>query len=444
MSRESATTPAAAARLTAAVAALLFENGETTERTLDNARRVAQSLGFTADVFLRWGELTVRLAGGAATGGAAADAASGSDTHAPAAVAVDVASPAQETTIAAAPMSVDMGKVAATLDVVDKLSRGSLDAPAAEVALRAVSHRRTVSDTHFAVFAAAGAVALSVIFGVIHAFAVVVIALSAGSGGYLRRWLGRKSHNPLLQPFGAALLAGAVAALALYLRPDEPQRLVAVCPCMVLVPGPHILNGALDLARARVPLGAARMGYAGLIIIVICAGLLLGLSFDGTTLPISGPSVPVPLLFDVLAAGVAVAAYGTFFDMPARMLPLPILVGMLAHGIRWVALVVAGTSVEVAALLACLVVGVVMTPLADRMRVPFAAVAFASVVALIPGVYVFRMAEGFVRLIETGAATPAEVVSATLADGGSAFLITLAMAVGLILPKVCIERFSRH
>jgi len=413
----SSTTPATALQLIADAATLLFENGQTTERTLDDARRLAKSLGFGADIFLRWGELIVRLTGDAA---------------------------AQERVIAAAPTGVDMGKVAATLDVIDQLTRGDMDAPAAQSSLRAVTQRRSVSDTHFAVFAAAGAVALGVIFGVIHAFAVVVIALSAGMGGYLRRWLARKSHNPLLQPFCAALLAGAVAALALYVRPGEPQRLVAVCPCMVLVPGPHILNGALDLARSRIPLGAARIGYAGLIILLICSGLLLGLSLGGSTLPVSGPSVPVPLVFDVLAAGVAVAAYGTFFSMPARMLPLPILVGMLAHGARWAAISVAGTSVEVAALLACLIVGVVITPLADRMRMPFAAVAFASVVALIPGVYIFHMAEGFVQLIETGAATPPGVVSATLADGGTALLIMLAMAFGLILPKVCFERFCRR
>jgi hypothetical protein len=54
------------------------------------------------------------------------------------------------------------------------------------------------------------------------------------------------------------------------------------------------------------------------------------------------------------------------------------------------------------------------------------------------------MAEGFLRLAMSGAATPPEVISGTLADGVSAFLITLAMAFGLILPKVCIERFTRH
>jgi uncharacterized membrane protein YjjP (DUF1212 family) len=31
---------------------------------------------------------------------------------------------------------------------------------------------------------------------------------------------------------------------------------------MVLVPGPHILNGAIDLARTRVALGIARLAYS--------------------------------------------------------------------------------------------------------------------------------------------------------------------------------------
>jgi uncharacterized membrane protein YjjB (DUF3815 family) len=75
---------------------------------------------------------------------------------------------------------------------------------------------------------------------------------------------------------------------------------------------------------------------------------------------------------------------------------------------------------------------------------PFAAVAFASVVALIPGVYVFRMAEGFLQLAVSGAATPPEVIAATLSDGVSAFLITLSMAFGLLLPKVCIEHLTRR
>jgi hypothetical protein len=36
-----------------------------------------------------------------------------------------------------------------------------------------------------------------------------------------------------------------------------------------------------------------------------------------------------------IAAGCAVASFGTFFSMPWRMLPFPIAVGMLGHAARW-------------------------------------------------------------------------------------------------------------
>jgi uncharacterized membrane protein YjjB (DUF3815 family) len=210
---------------------------------------------------------------------------------------------------------------------------------------------------------------------------------------------------------------------------------------MILVPGPHLLNGMLDLARARIGLGVSRIAYASVIILMICTGLLMGLSFGSVSLSASVPSYPVPLGYDVIAAGIAVAAYGTFFAMPWRMLPIPAAIGMLAHASRWAMISLAGASVQAGALVACLVVGIIITPIADRLRLPFAAFAFASVVSLIPGVYLFRMAGGFVDLVTLGQRASADVLLNTIADGATAALIILAMAFGLIIPKMCIEHF---
>jgi uncharacterized membrane protein YjjP (DUF1212 family) len=403
----------AAIQLTGETAVALFAHGQTTQRTIEAAQQVARSLGFEAALHVRWGEVIVGIGS------------------------------SRDVIFAAEPLGVEMRRVVTTLSIVDQLRGGSITPAAAATAIRAVDRIPPLSVTHFAIMAAAGAAALGVVFGARDLFVLLVIALSAGTGAYLRRWLAAKSHNPLIQPFGAALLAGVVGALALRFGPDDPQRLVAVCPCMVLVPGPHILNGALDLARMRIPLGVSRMVYAGLIIVMICAGLLLGLSFGNISIPVLAPATPVPLMWDVLAAGVAVAAYGTFFAMPTRMLPLPVVVGMLAHGARWAALAM-GANVEIAAFLACFIVGIIITPLAERMRVPFAAVAFAAVVALIPGVFIFHMAEGMTRLVSLGTAAPPGLPVAILADGATAFLITLSMAFGLLIPKLAIDHFARR
>ncbi len=395
-------------------ATLLFANGQTTERTIEATVRLAGALGFRADLLPRWGQLTATVNG---------------------------RSGLRAETIAVNPLGVDMGKVAATVDVVDQFCDGRIDIETVRTDLESIRHRPPVALARFALLAAAGAAALGVIFGAAHLISLVLIALGAGAGACVRRWLAGISGNAFVQPFCAALLAGAVGAVAVHLRVSTMQDLVAVCPCMVLVPGPHLLNGTIDLARARIALGAARILYAGLIIVMICTGLVLGLALGGVALPVSGPSIPVPLLYDVIAAGVAVAAYGTFFAMPWRMLPIPILIGMVAHAARWATISFAGGSVEVGAFFACLFVGIVITPIADRLRLPFAAFAFASVVSLIPGVFLFRMGGGLVALAALGGKASPELLLASIADGSTAMFIMLSMAFGLILPKLVIEHF---
>jgi uncharacterized membrane protein YjjP (DUF1212 family) len=395
-------------------ARLLFENGQSTEKIVSAAGQLADALGFRATIFPRWGDLTIRI---------------------------DDGSFPRYEILACAPVGVDMSRVAATIGVIDDVCDGRLDVATARSALDAVAQFPPVSLTRFALLAAAGAAALGVIFGAAHLLSLLLIAISAGAGACLRRWLSGISRNPFIQPLCAALLAGAIGAIAVRLQLSSVLRLVAVCPCMILVPGPHLLNGTIDLARARIGLGASRVAYAGLIILVICTGLLTSLLFGSVSLPVSAPSYPVPLGYDVIAAGVAVAAYGTFFSMPWRMLPIPIAIGMLAHASRWGMISMAGVSAGTGALAACLVVGIIITPIADRLRLPFAAFAFASVVSLIPGVFLFRMAGGLVDLLALGDKASFDVLRNTIADGTTALLVILAMAFGLIVPKMCIEYF---
>jgi uncharacterized membrane protein YjjP (DUF1212 family) len=380
------------------------------------SEQLAEALGFRASVFPRWGELVVRIEDDAGS---------------------------RYEIVAAEPAGMDMSKVTATMAAIDKVCDGRMDAAAAQSALEAITRLPPVSIARFALLAAAGAAALGVIFGAAHPLSLILIAFSAGTGACLRRWLAGMSRNLFVQPLCAALLAGVVGAIAFRLQLSSVLRLVAACPCMVLVPGPHFLNGMIDLARARIALGAARIAYASLITVMICTGLLLGLALGGVSLPASGPSHSAPLGYDVIAAGIAVAAYGTFFAMPWRMLPIPILIGMLAHASRWEAISVAGASAETGALVACLVVGIIITPIADQMRLPFAGLAFASVVSLIPGVFLFRMAGGMVELVTLGPQAPQALLIQVVADGATAVLIILAMSFGLIVPKMCIQFFTQ-
>jgi uncharacterized membrane protein YjjB (DUF3815 family) len=267
----------------------------------------------------------------------------------------------------------------------------------------------------------------------------VLIALSAGAGAVFRRAIARYSTNTLLQPFCAALVAGLIGALALRFNLSSSLMLVALCPCLVLVPGPQFLNAAMDLLGARISLGASRLLFALMIMLAISVGVLSGLAVFGQSLTIDPPGRTVPLLFDVIAAGVAVAAYSVYYSTPLRMWLWPIVVGALAHGFRFVTITTLGANAATGAFVACLLVGVVLTPIARHYHLPFAAVGFASVVSMIPGSYLIRMASGLVQIADSSTLT-LDVLGGTISDAITASAIIVAMGTGLIVPKLVLDR----
>lgn len=399
------------ANLILAFARVLYVNGESTQQTLDVARRISNYAGCYATTFPRWGELEVQT-----------EDAGGKFMSA----------------IEATPSGVDMDRVASTLRTVEDLCDGELSPATAMEAISRIAQAPPAPVWAFTLAAAVGAVALAVLFGVRHATAAALVFGSAGAGAILRRTLARYTTNVFLQPFSAALVAGLVGALAVRYNLSSSLRLVAVCPCMVLVPGPHFLNGMLDVIRARINLGSVRLTYAVLTVVTISTGLLLGLTLLGVSLPVDPTGRAVPLWYDVIAAGVAAACYSVFFSSPLKMFPWPVAVGAVAHALRWVALTKFGASAATGAFVACVLVGVVIAPISRRWRIPFAAIGFASVVSMMPGVFMFRMASGFVQLTNSSQRT-SELMGATLADGSVAILIILAMSFGLILPMLIVD-----
>lgn len=385
-------------------AVLLHNSGQSTAMTLTAVRRLSHGLGQPAEIVPGFSTLTVY---DPHTGGA--DAVTGQTR----------------------PIAVNMRRVAAVMRAVDDAGRHPVDRREIEQVLDEAEHLPPSSTLAFVVACACGAAALSVVFGVTDVRAVGLVAAAAALGGLLRRLVAAVTSDVLLPVLGAAVIAGAAGALAGALGMQVPGGLVALCPAMVMVPGPHILIGAMDLLAVRMPLALARLGYALLVLAVIAVGLMIGLRTGGQALPLTSPPAQVPFVRDVLAAGVAAACYPVFFSMPYRLLGWPIAVGMAAHALHWTATTYGHASVPVSALAACLFAGAVLTPLAYLKRMPFAAVGFAAVVAMVPGMYVFRAVAGAVELATHAADA---VLLAVVSDSITATLTVAAMAVGLAVP----------
>jgi uncharacterized membrane protein YjjP (DUF1212 family) len=382
-------------------AVLLYVNGQSTNMTVTAVDRLNRGLNTTSTLIPTWASLLL-------------------------------VGPRAATRVAAvSPTGISMRRVATAMAIIDRAQDGPLDPDLVRKGLAAAQRESNTNTLIFSAACATGAGALAVIFGAQHPLTLLVAALSAALGGLVRRGLGRFGAGILTQAFAAALIAGLIGVAAVQLRVDDALGLVVLCPAMVLVPGPHILNGALDLLALRVTLGIARLGYAALILAAIAAGLILGLAVDGRSLAVGQTGATVPLYLDVIAAGVAAGSYPVFFSMPYRMIGWPVAVGMLAHAAHWWALTVWQVDIATAALVSCLIAGILLVPISHYLRMPFAAIGFASVVALVPGVYVFRMLSGLVQFAHLP--TP-DLLTSLASDGATAVLVIAGMATGLAVP----------
>jgi len=291
-------------------------------------------------------------------------------------------------------------------------------------------HRRVPLLLMFALAASALALILRADAG-----AAVVAGAAAALGLFARQELGRR-HWPLLSlPLAAGAVGGLLAGAAVRLGWTHTSALCLVVPALMLVPGPHLINAAADLFENQLQTAVARF--------VLSAGILLAAAvgaFAGAWL-VMGPrgvdaatsdAPPLTLALDVVLAGVAACGFGAFYNSPWRALSVSVACGMIGHGVRFVCLG-AELGLPASTFLACCAIGVLAGAAAGRMHLPFPNVAFAGAVPMMPGTLIYRSIAGAARLGASGASAGPADVAAMIVPSLQALLVVGAMAAGLFM-----------
>ena len=169
--------------------------------------------------------------------------------------------------------------------------------------------------------------------------ATATAAVSTGLGLPARQALHRRQYSVLAMPF-AALIGGLLGGLAIRLGWTATPELALIVPALMLVPGPHLINGIFDLIDNFVPMSLARLTLASGILLANSLGVLAGVELTALDLMKSAPNVaPVKLTLatDMLLAGVVTCGFAAYYNASWRQIGLAAVGGMVGHGLRFLA-----------------------------------------------------------------------------------------------------------
>jgi uncharacterized membrane protein YjjP (DUF1212 family) len=319
--------------------------------------------------------------------------------------------------------------------ILGQVRLGRLDANAALLQLNTVE---TETPPHsiwlVAVALGAAAISLAALLGA-DLVAALIAGLATAIGLVVRKQLARRRYSLLLLPLAASLIGAILGGLVTRFGWTRTPGLAMVVPALMVIPGPHLINGLMDLIDNYLPISMSRFMLAMGVLLASAAGIVLGI---GLVIPQDLAAVQHASpdrfgLFSVMGlAGVVTCGFALSYNTAWRHLWMAILGGMAGNGTRFLALE-AACRLEVATFLGGVVVGMVSAGIVRSQKLPVAAIAFAGAVTMIPGLSIYRAIVGTVQISRMANTADANIVAATIGSALHASVVVGALSLGLLL-----------
>lgn len=331
--------------------------------------------------------------------------------------------------------------------LLDKVRTGQIDVDAAIVELHRIEaetprHPRTVSITILGLAAAS----LACLLGADLA-AIVTVGLSTSCGLAIRQELGRRHSPLLLLPLAAAFIGTLLGGIVIRLGWTKSFDLILIVPALMLVPGPHLINAIIDLIDNHLSMSMSRLGLAVGILLASALGGMCGIELTLSAEHFRNPSVTVTshinLVTDMILAALVTSGFAVFYNTSWRQVRWTVGGGMIGHGLRYLSLH-AGFPLEVATFLGSFAVGAVSSRMSQTKSTPFAVIAFAGAVTMMPGVAIYRMLSGAVQLAHAKDEFNPDLAARILSHGFEVVMVVGGLALGLILGGSAVASTGRH
>ncbi|ROS04911.1 uncharacterized membrane protein YjjB (DUF3815 family) [Sinobacterium caligoides] len=143
------------------------------------------------------------------------------------------------------------------------------------------------------------------------------------------------------------------------------------------------------------------------------------------------------LVNDMFFAMIPAVGFALVFNVPPKALKYCAVGGAIGHGMRFVMMQL-GWPIDWASFVGALVVGFIGVHWARNLGVPPKVFTVASMIPMVPGVYVFK---AMVTMVEINRQGYSEALFSALVDNGlTAIFVVFALAIGLAMPGLLLYR----
>ena len=244
----------------------------------------------------------------------------------------------------------------------------------------------------------------------------------------------------------ATIVGVAAACLVYVLSVQFGERFLGVspeheagyiCAMLFIIPGFPLITGGIDLAKLDMRSGLERMSYAVLIILVATATgwvTAAALSFRPADFIPQDLWYPQQVLLRLLMSFFGVYGFSLMYNSPRKMAATAGLIGAVSNTVRLSLVSYLGMAGGEAAFIGALLSGLLASAVRKKSGYPRISLTVPSIVIMVPGMYMYR------SLYNLGVNNVTE--AAHWMSG--AFIIVLALPLGLVAARILTDRSFRH
>lgn len=257
-------------------------------------------------------------------------------------------------------------------------------------------------------------------------------------GAVVRSFCERNMINGYLGIAASAFASTFTAYFSMYLPGNASPWLPVVACALTLVPGIPLINSVDDFMNNYISSGMTRVIHTILIMFAMTFGIAASVSITQVPSFIRVNILPESLFISqAVAAALAAAGFAVMFNIPRRFIAAACMGAIITVDVRNILMVDFGMGIAFASFLGAATLSVLLFSLAYKFHEPVFVVIIPSVIALLPGVLLYRFLFGIIVI----SSRTAETFLMTVRDGVTAMLVLLGLAIGAALPEVLGHRY---